>query len=175
MGVSKDNYFRNFIIGVTSECLTVDTRQLNHDAILKLLSSAQKDVVILSRQLDPLIYSKEDFIENASEFIRRNKTAKIRVLIHDTQAVVKNNHRVLNLSQRVSSKIEIRTICNDYAQFNQAFVVVDSMGYILNQKADLYEAEVNFCDYERSKELVETFKSIWELSQQDSEIRRLCI
>ena len=175
MGISKDNYFRNFIIGVTSECLPIDTRQLNQDAILKLLSSAQNDVAIVSRQLDPLIFSNENFIENATEFIRRNKTAKIRILVHDTQSIVKNNHRVLNLSQRVSSKIEIRTICNDYAQFNQAFVVVDSMGYILNQKADLYEAEVNFCDPEKSKELMETFKSIWELSQQDSEVRRLCI
>ena len=175
MGISKDNFFKNFIIGVTSETLQIDTRQHNHDAILKLLFSAQNNVSIVSRQLDPLIYSKDDFIDNASEFIRRNKTAKVRILVHDTQSIVKNNHRVLTLSQRVSSKIEIRTICNDYEQFNQAFMVVDSMGYIVNQKADLYDAEVNFCDPEKSKELMETFNSIWELSQQDAEVRRLCI
>ena len=81
----------------------------------------------------------------------------------------------MNLSQRVSSKIEIRTICDDYAQFNQSYLVADSIGYIHNIKSDLYDAEVNFNDIDKSKELMETFKTIWELSQQEAEVRRLCI
>lgn len=173
--ISKDNYFKNFILGVTGESVQVDTRQLNRDAILKLLSNAQHQISIVSRYLDQTIYSKHDFIENTSEFIRRTKTSNIKILVHDAQQIVKNNHLILTLSQRVSSKIEIRTICNDYAQFNQSFLVADSMGYIHNLKSDLYDAEVNFNDTDKSKELLETFKKIWELSQQDAEIRRLCI
>ncbi len=175
MGISKDNFFKNFILGVTSECMQVDTRQHNSEAILKLLSAAQNQISIISRQLDATIFSKQDFIENASEFIRRTKTSNIRILVHDTEPIVKNNHRILNLSQRVSSKIEIRTICDDYAQFNQSYLVADSIGYIHNIKSDLYDAEVNFNDIDKSKELMETFKTIWELSQQEAEVRRLCI
>ena len=175
MGISKDNFFKNFILGVTSECMQVDTRQLNSEAILKLLSAAQNQISIISRQLDATIFSKQDFIENASEFIRRTKTSNIRILVHDTEPIVKNNHRILNLSQRVSSKIEIRTICDDYAQFNQSYLIADSIGYIHNIKSDLYDAEVNFNDIDKSKELMETFKTIWELSQQEAEVRRLCI
>ena len=173
--ISKDNYFKNFILGVTGESVQVDTRQLNRDAILKLLSNAQHQVSIVSRYLDQTIYSKHDFIENTSEFIRRTKTSNIKILVQDAQQIVKNNHLILTLSQRVSSKIEIRTICNDYAQFNQSFLVADSMAYIHNLKSDLYDAEVNFNDTDKSKELLETFKKIWQLSQQDAEIRRLCI
>jgi len=173
--VSKDNFFKNFILGVTGESIQVDSRQLNHDAILKLLSDAQHQISIVSRYLDQTIFSKHDFIENASEFIRRTKTSSIKVLVHDTQQIVKNNHRILTLSQRVSSKIEIRTICNDYAQFNQSYLVADSIGYIHNLKSDLYDAEVNFNNTDKSKELLETFKIMWELSQQEAEIRRLCI
>ena len=175
MGISKDNFFKNFILGVTGETIQADTRQLNHDAILKLLSAAQNHIAIVSRYLDPTIFSKEDFIQNASEFIRRTKTSNIRILVHDTNPMVKNNHRIFTLSHRVSSKIEIRTICNDYAQFNQSFLVADSAGYILNLKGDLYDADVNFNDSDKSKELMETFKTIWELSQQETEVRRLCI
>ncbi len=175
MGISKDNFFKNFILGVTGETIQADTRQLNHDAILKLLSAAQNHIAIVSRYLDPTIFSKEDFIQNASEFIRRTKTSNIRILVHDTNPMVKNNHRIFTLSHRVSSKIEIRTICNDYAQFNQSFLVADSVGYILNLKGDLYDADVNFNDSDKSKELMETFKTIWELSQQETEVRRLCI
>ena len=175
MGISKDNFFKNFMLGVTSECMQVDTRQLNHDAILKMLSAAQNQISIVSRHLDPTIFSKQDFIEYASEFIRRTKTSSIRILVHDTNPIVKNNHRILTLSQRVSSKIEIRTINDDFAQFNQSYLVADSMGYIHNLKSDLYDAEVNFNDTDKSKELMETFNNMWELSQQEAEVRRLCI
>ncbi|MEJ2116013.1 MAG: hypothetical protein P8X88_08230 [Gammaproteobacteria bacterium] len=175
MGISKDNFFKSFILGVTGETILADTRQLNHDAILKLLSAAQNQIAIVSRHLDPTIFSKEDFIQNASEFIRRTKASNIRILVHDTNPMVKNRHRIFTLSQRISSKIEIRTICNDYAQFNQSFFVADSVGYILNLNSDLYDAEVNFNDSDKSKELMETFKTIWELSQQKVEVRRLCI
>ena len=175
MGVSKDNFFKNFLLGVTAERMSIDNRQSNHDAIVKLLDSAYDDVAIISRQLDPTIFNQEDFIQCATEFVRRSKNASLRILVHDTTPLVKNNHRVLHLSQRVSSKIEIRTICDDYSQFNQAFLVADSKGYIHNIKADLYDAEVNFNDTEKSKELMEKFVSIWELCQQDTGIRRLCI
>lgn len=163
------------MLGVTSECIQIDSRQVNQDAILKLLSSAQNQISIISRHLDPTIFSKQEFIDNASEFIRSSKTSSIHILVHDTDPLVKNNHRILALSQRVSSKIEIRTICNDYSQFNQSYVVADSRGYIHNLKGDLYDAEVNFNDPDKSKELMEKFKTIWELSQVEAEVRRLCI
>ena len=175
MGISKDNFFKNFILGVTSECLSVDSRQNYHDAIVKLLASAQDDVAIISRHLDPTIFNKEDFIQSATEFIKRSKNASLRILVHDTSPLIKNNHRVLYLSQRVSSKIEIRTISDEYSQFNQAFLVADSKGYIHSLKADLYDAEVNFSDPDKSKELMEKFTSIWEMCIQDTGIRRLCI
>ncbi len=175
MRVSKENFFKNFMLGVTAEPVNVDTRQLNRDAMLKLISTAQNQIDIISRHLDPTIFNQEDFIHNASDFIRRTKTSKIRILVHDTDTMVKYNHRILGLSQRVSSKIEIRTICSDYSQFNQSYLVADTLGYIHNLKGDLYDAEVNFNNSDKSKELTETFKSIWELSQQEAEVRRLCI
>lgn len=175
MGISRDNFFKNFMLGVTGESMQIDTRQKNQDAIFKLMSSAQNQISIISRYLDPTIYSSEGFINNASEFVRRSKTANIRILVHDTNPMVKHNHRVLGLSQRISSKIQIRTICNDFSQFNKSFLVADATGYIYNVKSDLYDAEVNFNDPDKSKELAETFKNIWELSHQEAEVRRLCI
>lgn len=175
MGIDKDNFFKNFMLGVTGECIQIDTRQKNRDAIFKLISSAQNQISIISRYLDPTIFNSEGFIDNASEFVRRTKTANIRILVHDTNPIVKNNHRVLSLSQRISSKIQIRTICNDFSQYNKSFLVADTTGYIYNIKSDLYDAEVNFNDTDKSKELAETFKNIWELSQQEAEVRRLCI
>ena len=175
MGISKDNFFKNFILGVTNECIQVDSRQLNRDAILKLAASARDQIAIISRYLDPTIYNNEDFSQAALQLASRARHSSIKILVHNTDPIIKNGHRVLELGQRISSKIEIRTICNDYSQFNQSFLVADKTGYIHNLKSDLYDAEVNFNDIEKSKELMEIFNNIWELSEQDVAVRRLCI
>ena len=163
------------MLGVTSECLQIDSRQLNCDALIKLTASAQNQISILSRHFDSTVFNNEDFVQAASQLVRRTRYTNIKILVHDTEPMVKSGHRVLELSQRISSKIEIRTICHDYAQFNQSFLVADGAGYIHNLQSDLYNAEVNFNDAEKSNELLETFKNIWELSAQDAVIRRLCI
>lgn len=175
MEMESDNFFKNFLLGVTGESVQIDSRKLNRDAILKLVSSAQNHIVIMSRYLDPTIFNSEGFFASASRLVRRAKNSTLRILVHDIDPIVKNGHRALDLSQRISSKVEIRTVCDDYSQFNESFVVVDSIGYIHNLKSDLYEAEVNFCDKDKSNELMDTFTNIWELSQQDTVIRRLCI
>ena len=175
MGSSKDNFFENFILGVTNECIKIDSRQLNRDAVIKLVRSARDQIVIVSRYLDPTIFNNGTISQAIAQRARRASHTRIRILVHDTSPIVKNGHLMLELSQRISSKIEIRTICDDYAQFNQSFLVADGTGFMHNLKSDLYEGEVNFNDIERSKELVETFNEIWEISAQDTAIRRLCI
>jgi len=163
------------MLGLTNECIQIDRRQHNQDAVLKLLSSAQNHIVIISRHLDSTVYNNDAFSQAASQLVRRAKHTSIKILVHNTEPMVKNGHRALELSQRLPSKIEIRTICNDYSQFNQSFLVADNIGYIHNLKSDLYAAEVNFNHVEKSKELMEKFNAIWELSTQDTAVRNLCI
>lgn len=170
-----NNFFKNFIIGVTNECIQIDTRQLNYDAILKLVSAAQHQIAIVSRHLDPLVFNNEEFSQATLMLARRARYSNIRILVHDPNPIIKNGHRVLELTQRISSKIEIRKICENYSQFNQSFLVADNIAYIHNIKSDLYDAEVNFKDKDKSKELMETFKNIWEQSTQDTTLRRLCV
>lgn len=170
-----NNFFKNFILGVTNECIQIDTRQLNYEAIVKLVSSAQHQIAVISRHLDSRIFNNEEFMQTMLMLAHRARNSNIRILVHDTDPIVKHGHRILDLSQRISSKVEIRTIGDDYSQFNESFVVADSIGYIHNLKSDLYDAEVNFCDKDKSKELMDVFTKIWEYSQQDAVIRRLCI
>lgn len=175
MGISKDNFFKNFILGVTNECIKIDNRAQNRDAVTKLLHSANDQVVIVSRQLDPTVFNSEDISNAALLLTKRARHSSIRILVHDTAPMIKNGHRLLDLSQRIPSKMEVRTICDDHSQFNQSFLVADGIAYIHNLKGDLYDAEVNFNDIDRSKALMEKFTDIWELSAQDTAIRRLCI
>ena len=175
MTISEKNFFKNFILGVTNECINVDSRQHNNDAILKFVNSAQNSIHILSRHLDPSIFNQQAFIDAASQMARRKRSSYIHILVNNPSQIITQGSRIVELSQRISSKVEIRTICDEYSQYNRSFLIADAIGYIHNTKSDLYQAEVNFKDKEMSNELMETFNSIWELSSQDTAIRRLCI
>ena len=170
-----DNYFKNFILGITNECIQIDTLKLNSDAALKLVSAAQHQISIISRHLDPRIFNNENILQSMLMLIRRAKTSNVKILVHDPSPMIKNGHRILELSQRVTSKIEIRKIGQPFSQFNEGFLVADKIAYIHNIKSDLYDAEVNFNDKDKSKELLETFRNIWEQSSQDTTLRRLCV
>ncbi len=163
------------MLGVTNECIQIDSRQHNLDAILKLVSAAQYQIAIISRHLDSQIFNNEEVMHSALMLARRAKFSNIRILVHDPIPMIKNGHRLLELSQRISSKVEIRKICQSHSHFNQSFLVADNIAYIHNIKSDLYDAEVNFSDKEKSKDLMETFKNIWGQSSQDTTLRRLCV
>ena len=175
MAITQQNFFKNFILGVTNECIKIDSRQLNDDAILKLTSSAHEHVLILSRNLDPSIFNQQAFMDVASEMARRKRSSYIHILVNNPASMIKQGSRIVELCQRISSKVEIRTICDEHSQFNRSFLIADSIGYLHNAKSDLYDAEVNFNDKEMSNELTEIFNKIWEQSIQDTAIRRLCI
>ena len=71
MGISNDNFFKNFILGVTNECIKIDSRTYNRDAVTKLLHSARDQIAIVSRHLDPTIYNNEEISNAATQLVRR--------------------------------------------------------------------------------------------------------
>jgi hypothetical protein len=86
---------------------------------------------------------------------------------------VRRGHRLIDLAQRLSSKIEIRKPIAEYADINRTFFVADEAGYVSRPLAERYEGVANFSDRLSARNLVNTFNEVWERSQQDPQLRRL--
>jgi len=147
----------------------------NHDAVLRLFSLAQREARIFSRDLDARLFSQQDITDALSLLARRHRLSKIQILIFDPDTPMRTGHRWIDLSQRLSSRIEARIVHNEYTHLPFNFITVDDRGYYYRSNAAEYHAEIHFNSPIDVKDKNKLFDDIWQQSQVVTQWRRLHI
>ncbi|QGX41513.1 hypothetical protein [Permianibacter aggregans] len=147
----------------------------NHQACVQLLKAAKLELKLFTRDLDSRVLDYPDIVEAFSQLARYSRQSKIQVLIVDPESPLRSGHRLLDLFQRLSSKIETRKVHPDYTQLPFTFMTVDQRGLLYRSNAAEYEGEVNFNAPLPVKEKNKQFDDIWQQSEPVSEWRRLYI
>jgi len=164
---------QNHRLGESHELLSLESAADHRTVALAMARQAVRTLHIFTRDLDHAVFDTPEFEEAASHLARGSQYSRILILVQDSGAAVRRGHRLVDLAQRLSSKIEIRKPVAEYADVNRAFFVADETGYITRQLADRYEAVANFSDRLAARDLVAFFNEVWQRSQQDSQLRRL--
>jgi hypothetical protein len=102
-----------------------------------------------------------------------SKYSRIRILIKDPSRCIREGHRILELSQRLSSYIELRKPGYNHRDFNEAFLIADDIGLLRKRQADRYEGMVNFNTPLEAGEKIKFFTDIWETAEIDPNLRRI--
>lgn len=169
-----ENY-ANYQLGGESQALTLENSSDNYQLALSMLQQTRRDVAILSRHLDGRVYDTAEFIHAFTQLAVQHPRCRIRLLLKDVEPLVKYGHRIIELSRRLSSMIGIRTIHENYREYNEAYMVFDERGIIKRHYADRYEGIANFNDPKQARELIHFFNEIWNVSEPDPNLRRLHI
>ena len=165
--------YTNYQLAGESQLLTLENSSDNYGVALSMLQQTRRDVAILSRHLDGRLYDTSEFIQALSHLAVQHPRCRIRLLLKDAEPLVKYGHRVIELSRRLSSMIGIRTIHEDYREYNEAYMVFDERGVIKRRYADRYEGIANFNDPKQARELMSFFNEVWDVSEPDPNLRRL--
>jgi hypothetical protein len=160
-------------LGETNELLTLETAADHRAVVVAMAQQAVRSLHIFTRDLDHALYDTPEFEAAALNLVRTGQYARIHILVQDSSGALRRGHRLINLAQRLSSKIEIRKPIAEYADISRAFFVADETGYVSRQMADRYEGMANFSDRLTARDMVGFFNEVWERSQQDSQLRRL--
>jgi hypothetical protein len=174
--MSKEQNFRKFVelrLGVSDLEIELDTRADTQHATDLMASQVQSTLEIFSRDLDPVLYAREPFLDALNALCHRNRKARIRMLVQDPTDAVRRSPRVVELARRLSSSIQIRQPHNDYHHYNEAFLVADGCGLIHRKFADRYEGAANFYAPIQAQRKLAFFTEVWERSQVHPEFRRL--
>lgn len=143
------------------------------DATLALIESARREICVYSRDLEPDLYEDPAIFEAIRKVALSGKGASVRVLIQDVTRVVRDGHRLLDLSQRLSSIVHIRRVSHEDAQYPGAFVLTDQGGYLFRAFGDRFEGVGDTCYAPRRDELKRLFDEVWERAEAPPELRRL--
>lgn len=160
-------------LGETPEPLEVTTTEEAAAVALALARQAARTLDVLSRQMDPRIFDTADFAEAVTRLVLRSRRAQVRILVQDVEPVLRDGHRLVTLSQRLPSFLQIRVPAQEYRTFNQAFIVADGTGYLHRGLADRYEGKASFHAPARARELLRAFQPIWDTAEPDPSFRTL--
>lgn len=155
--------------------LILETGAENRDVCAHMAGQAGRHLQIFSHDLDKPVYDTEPFIHSIRQLVLGNRQAQVKILLQNNDRVVKQGHRLIELARRLSSSIEIRVPPYDWLEHRQNFLLADRYGYVHRESPDRYDATADYHAPLRVRELAGLFDDIWQVSQVDSELRRLYI
>jgi len=144
-------------------------------AVAALIESARRTVIILSATLDPGVFAAPQTLSAISALARRSRSAHVRILVEDTKAIASDNHPLLQLAQRLPSKVAMRRLPTDASPPRTSFVVVDEIGIWIQPDKSVYVGWSNPNDRVEARRLVDQFVWLYERSSDDPELRLLSL
>lgn len=100
--------------------------------------------------------------------------ARIRVLLHDTGAALRDGHRLIALAQRLSSVIHIRRPVEEIDLGNRAaYLLNDAGGYLFLPEHDRPQGRAARTDRAAQAPLAQQFDDVWERSERAIELQAL--
>jgi len=138
-----------------------------------LAEQARTTLDIVSPDLDKAVFDTAEFNEAVKTLATSSRKARIRILIRDSEKVIKQGHRLLELARRISSYIEVRVQGKPFKDFNESWLIVDAKAWVRRPYADRYEAEVDFSAARKLREVLQDFDAMWNEGVHDPNLRRL--
>ena len=167
--------FSTYELGRDHPAIEVDTSEAVSRACLALFSKAKREIVIMSRDLDPKLFDNAETSLALRQFLLQSRRARLRILVKEPRTVAHKGHRILELTQRLTSFAEIRVPAAEFNNHNTAFVVADGTGVVYRGLADRYQATVSFNDRLLAQETLRQFDEMWQSSSPAPSLRRISL
>lgn len=164
--------YSEIILGQHQEPIDLTDSEAQRRAAVALALQARRSVDIFTRDLDRKIYDNKAFLDGLQNLAINNR-GLIRILVKDSANAVKYGHRLITLSQRLTSFIEIRRVSEDYKEYNEAFLIADETGVLHRKQADRFEGIARFNAAKEAANLLIFFNEVWRNSAPDPDLRRI--
>ena len=143
---------------------------------LKLIAATRRELCIYTRDLDPALFDQESVLEALKQLSISGRGNSIRIIVQEPRVPAQRGHRLIALSQRMSSVFALRTPTQDEdLQYPSAFVVNDVRGFYFRVLGSRFEGEaVNYAPGQQAQHL-DFFNRVWERSEPSEELRQLSL
>jgi len=165
----------DYILGETEEEITLETSDHSRAISIQMINKCRRDLDIVSRDLDPCIYDTSEMLDAIKKLALRSRLSRIRILVLQPETLKSRGHRMLDLSERLSSFIKIRRVGKEHSSFNSAMLLVDECGFVRRPHSDRFEGRANFKDRKTVSDMQGEFDLLWNHSQKDPNFRRLSL
>lgn len=160
-----------FVLGQTSDIQPFDSPDEARRHVLAMIGQARRSLSLYSPDLDPLLYNHSSIQQACVGFLRMHPRNRLRVLLKDSSQAVRHGHRLVGLSRRLSSNMQIRKLNPDSAVPSSTFLVADDCGVLVCPDPDAYAGYSLYRDPGRARQLQRQFDGAWDHSVSDPDLR----
>lgn len=111
------------------------------DAALEVVGVARHQLALISVELDRRLFGTEAFTDKLRSFILAHRRARMRVLVHDPVAAVRNSIRLVEFGRLLSSRIEFRAVPEERRKLREEFLIADERAVLYRSSPDQLEAK----------------------------------
>jgi hypothetical protein len=160
-------------LGIDDLEFALNSREQVRSVAQTFVQQAHRELLLYTDDLEPDIFDQQLFLDAASDLVRQHQDARVWVLLEDSRKTVQHGHRLIELSRRLSSQIQLRRPPVQYRDHGMTFLLCDRTGYFYRPLASRYQGTCNFNNPGQTAVHRKRFMEIWDQSQADGETRRL--
>ena len=164
---------KDLILGESSDALRTSSSEEVAEGTLALTLQARRSLDIFTQHLDHKIYNSVELYDAVLALATHSRYSLVRILIQDSMPVAKSGNRLVELSYRISSRVQIRKPPVEHENFKEEFVIADGRGLMYRTNPNRYEGELCFNAAMKARQLDKFFDDCWEHSAADPQLRRL--
>lgn len=138
---------------------------------LAMFQQARRSLCIYSADLDPWLYHHSSIQEACTRFLLASPKNRLRILVKDIGRAVKQGHRLLGLSRRLSSNLHIRLLHPDHPSEEVAFLLADDCGLLLRPEPEQCAGYALYQDPARVRLRQAQFDQAWQTSITSPDLR----
>ena len=138
---------------------------------LALMQQARRLLCIYSPDLEPWLYHNSATQEACTRLLISDPKCQMRILVRDLSRAVKDGHRLLSLSRRLSSNFQIRRINPDHPSEDLAYLIADDRGLLVRPETGQFAGYTLYNDPGRTRLQQTRFDQAWDLSITDPDLR----
>jgi hypothetical protein len=154
----------------------LDGRAAFASKALDLVRAARSELLLLSDSLDRSLYGGEDFYEAVKGFLLGSERARLNVLVCQPQEALHNAQRLIDLGQRLSSRVEFREPSPEQGEIERSeWLLADRMVLLERRDPDALQSQFWAREPQRGKLRGEAFQALWNEAQPAQELRSLGI
>lgn len=133
---------------------------------LQVLQATRHRLVIYQPVLRDDLYAGTAELEQLRRIAIAGRGASIRVILHDPDGALRDNHRLISLAQRLSSVVQIRVPVEEQdLAYGSAYLLNDQGGYVFQPEADASYARGSLDDRAAQRPLAQHFERVWDRAE----------
>lgn len=136
-----------------------------------LIAQVDRQLRILSFNLDKAIYGQLELVESISQLARKSRFSEIKILVCRSDGLSGRGHPLIQLHQRLSSLVELRKIPDDAEEIKNNFIVADNLGVISQSSKDPDIIWGNYNNRPIAEDFITQFDRLWSHAQPDPNLR----